>query len=226
MDDGALAQVSNEFLEYQYEVLGIKEFMYEASNGIVFSEPLEFFGYLLNRIDEPVPVLQAPVYRYLPVSKQRFSAKTGDFVITTPTGVNHFGAVLNIKEYPDGTYPGILNGLKYLDFEYVVTHSFSPMGRQDALKALERTKGMPIPYYGNNPYLFCTIGVPTDCWAPISPMTGAFTVTNPYCFNPVSAGLYATVCPQAFIGGGSASNLGSAPKVAEAGGDAASTDTN
>lgn len=27
MDDGALAQVSNEFLEYQYEVLGIKEFM-------------------------------------------------------------------------------------------------------------------------------------------------------------------------------------------------------
>lgn len=27
MDDGAIAQVSNEFLEYQYEVLGIKEFM-------------------------------------------------------------------------------------------------------------------------------------------------------------------------------------------------------
>ena len=27
MDDGALAQVSNEFLEYQYEVLGIREFM-------------------------------------------------------------------------------------------------------------------------------------------------------------------------------------------------------
>jgi type IV secretion system protein VirB4 len=118
--------------------------MYEASNGMVFSEPLEFFGYLLNRIDEPVPVLQAAIYNYLPVSKQRFSAKTGDFVVTTPTGINHFGAILNIKEYPDGTYPGILNGLKYLDFEYVVTHSFSPMGRQDALKALERTKGMMI----------------------------------------------------------------------------------
>jgi type IV secretion system protein VirB4 len=118
--------------------------MYEASNKIVFSETLEFFGYLLNRIDEPVPVLQAPVYGYLPVSKQRFSAKTGDFVVTTPNGVNHFGAILNIKEYTDGTYPGILNGLKYLDFEYVVTHSFSPMGRQDALKALDRTKGAMI----------------------------------------------------------------------------------
>lgn len=118
--------------------------MYEASNGIVFSEALEFYGYLLNRIDEPVPVLPAPVYNYLAVSKQRFSAKTGDFVITTPDGLNQFGAILNIKEYTDGTYPGILNGLKYLDFEYVVTHSFSPIGRQDALKALDRTKGMMI----------------------------------------------------------------------------------
>jgi len=118
--------------------------MYEAGNGVVFSETLEFFGYLLNRIEEPVPVLQAPIYNYLPVSKQRFSAKTGDFVVTTPNGVNHFGAILNIKEYTEATYPGILNGLKYLDFEYVVTHSFSPMGRQDALKALDRTKGAMI----------------------------------------------------------------------------------
>jgi type IV secretion system protein VirB4 len=118
--------------------------MYEAANGVVFSEALEFYGYLLNRIDEPVPVLPAPVPEYLPISKQRFSAKTGDFVLTAPDGKNHFGAILNIKEYTDGTYPGILNGLKYLDFEYVITHSFSPMGRQDALKALERTKGMMI----------------------------------------------------------------------------------
>lgn len=118
--------------------------MYEAANGVVFSEALEFYGYVLNRIDEPVPVLPAPVPEYLPLSKQRFSARTGDFVLTTPDGANQFGAILNIKEYTEGTYPGILNGLKYLDFEYVITHSFSPMGRHDALKALDRTKGMMI----------------------------------------------------------------------------------
>lgn len=118
--------------------------MYEGSNGLVFSEALEFFGYLLNRIDEPVPVLDAPVHGYLPVSRHMFSAKTGDFVINTPHGVNHFGAMLNVKEYTESTYPGILNRLKYLDFEYVITHSFSPMGRQDALKVLDRTKGMMI----------------------------------------------------------------------------------
>ena len=65
-------------------------------------------------------------------------------MIRTPSGSNHYGAILNVKEYPDGTYPGILNGLKYLDFEYVLTHSFSPMGRQDALRVLDRTKGMMI----------------------------------------------------------------------------------
>lgn len=118
--------------------------MYEAPNGVVFSELLEFFGYVLNRIDEPVPVLKAPISKYLPISRLMFSDKTGDFVVSTPSGANHFGAILNIKEYTDTTYPGIMNGLKYLDVEYVVTHSFSPMGRQDALKVLDRTKGMMI----------------------------------------------------------------------------------
>ncbi len=55
--------------------------MYEAKHGGVFSEPLEFFGYLLNRIDEPVPVLPAPVHAYLPVSRHMFSPRTGDFVV-------------------------------------------------------------------------------------------------------------------------------------------------
>lgn len=118
--------------------------LYEADNGVVFSEVLEHFGFVLNRIDEPVPALAAPVHDYLAVSRHVFSSRTGEFLIRTPEGRNVFGAILNIKEYCDGTWPGILNGLKYLDFEYVITHSFSPMGRQDALRVLDRTKGMMI----------------------------------------------------------------------------------
>src|SRR3546814_3240966 len=78
--------------------------MYEAPNGVIFSEVLEHFGYILNRVDEPVPVLKAPIGRYLPVSRLMFSDKTGDFIINTPTGENHFGAILNIKEYSEATY--------------------------------------------------------------------------------------------------------------------------
>lgn len=58
-----------------------------------------------------------------------------------------------------------------------------------------------IPYYNNDPFLFCTIGVPSDCWAPINPATGAFTVTNPYCYNAYSSAMYARVCPHAFTSG-------------------------
>jgi hypothetical protein len=59
----------------------------------------------------------------------------------------------------------------------------------------------PIPYYGNNPFIFCTVGVPQDCWAPISKELGTFTVTNYYCFNAYSALLFARVCPKAFAMG-------------------------
>lgn len=61
-----------------------------------------------------------------------------------------------------------------------------------------------IPYYGNDPFVFYAFGVPADCWVPLNPVTGAFTVTNGYCFNPVSAAQYVRVCPHAFISAGQA----------------------
>lgn len=115
--------------------------LYESVHRQVFSENLEFYGYLLNHTDEPVPVLQAPIYGYLPTSRHLFNPGSGDFAVRTSNGENHYGAILNIKEYADSSWPGILNGLKYLEFEYVVTHSFTPMSRYDAMKVLQRTKG-------------------------------------------------------------------------------------
>jgi hypothetical protein len=58
-----------------------------------------------------------------------------------------------------------------------------------------------IPYWGNNPFLFCTYGVPQDCWAPVSPQLGTYVVTDEYCFNAWSASLYSRVCPKAFPNG-------------------------
>lgn len=57
----------------------------------------------------------------------------------------------------------------------------------------------PIPYYGDDPFLFCTFGVPADCWVPLNPATGTFVVWDDECFNPVSAAQYARVCPHAFV---------------------------
>jgi type IV secretion system protein VirB4 len=113
---------------------------YTASNGIVFSELLRFLGYILNHSDDVVPVLPARIYNYLPTSRHIFNEKNGNHLIQTANGVDYFGCMLTVKEFPNGTYPGILNNLKYVDFEYIITHSFSPTGKHDALKQLERTK--------------------------------------------------------------------------------------
>jgi hypothetical protein len=65
--------------------------------------------------------------------------------------------------------------------------------------SVSATKGYEHPqYYNNDPFTFCTDGVPEDCWALIDAATGSYTVTNQYCFNPVSAATYARVCPKAF----------------------------
>jgi len=66
-----------------------------------------------------------------------------------------------------------------------------------------------IPYYGNNPYLFCKLGMPSDCWLPGDPVTGSITVTDWECYNPTSALVYKDVCPKAFPGASGSGALGS-----------------
>jgi len=64
-----------------------------------------------------------------------------------------------------------------------------------------------IPYYNNDPFTFCTYGVPEDCWFPISKELGTYGVISQYCFNPVSAQMFADVCPHAFPKGGSSAKM-------------------
>src|SRR3546814_11189933 len=63
--------------------------MYEAPNGVIFSAVLEHFGYILNRVVERVPVLKAPIGRYLLVSRLLFSENTGTLYINTPPVEKH-----------------------------------------------------------------------------------------------------------------------------------------
>jgi hypothetical protein len=58
-----------------------------------------------------------------------------------------------------------------------------------------------IPYYGNNPFLFCTYGVPEDCWVPKHKETGEYRITNRKCFKKPSADMYSRICKQAFPNG-------------------------
>ena len=123
-------------LDYSPRRLGT----YVGANGHLFSEVYEFYSFLINHTDEPIPVVDAPAWTYLATSQYAFSRNNGNFVIRSSDNVDYFGAILNIKEFSDNTYPGILNGMKYVKCEYIITHSFTPMARPDALASLEATK--------------------------------------------------------------------------------------
>lgn len=126
--------------DYTPERLGL----YEDQAGVARSSALQLFSRLINCSEAPVAALRAPVPAFLPLSRHTFSPRTGDFAVSLPEGGIRYGAILNVKEFPEATWPGVLNGLKYLDLEYVITQSFTPIARQDALRALDRTKGMMI----------------------------------------------------------------------------------
>lgn len=90
--------------------------------GHVYSEPLEFFGYLVNGEFQQIPLPQGPLDSCLLTSRPMFGSEA--FELRMPTQ-SKFGAVLGIKEYPASTWPGFLNQTLLLPFEFVLVQSFA-----------------------------------------------------------------------------------------------------
>ena len=106
-----------------------------------FSSALEFLGYLVNGGWESVPVPSGRIAEALPTSRLFF--RTEKVEIRMP-GATRYAALLDLKDYPEETEPGILDGLLYGDFEYIETQSFTILDRPTAKEALERQRNQLI----------------------------------------------------------------------------------
>lgn len=104
-----------------------------------FSEPAEFFGFLLNGQHESVPLLKTRISNYLPSARPFFSPHGELAALRHPRGTRRL-AMVEIREYPESTEPGHTNELLKLPFEYVLTQSFGAMSKAEGLKALKRQK--------------------------------------------------------------------------------------
>lgn len=102
-----------------------------------FSEPAEFFGFLLNGKTEPVPALEAKLSSYLPAARP-FFASPGDQAEVRGTNWSRRFCMVEIREYCNATKPGHLNRLMKLPFEFVLTQSFGTLSLSDGLAALTR----------------------------------------------------------------------------------------
>jgi type IV secretion system protein VirB4 len=136
------AQVESGLKSWDPVPLGVyrKQIRY-TQRPVRFSAALEFLGYLVNAAWEPVPVPSGRIAEALPTSRLFF--RTEKVEIRMP-GATRYAALLDLKDYPEETEPGMLDGLLYGDFEYIETQSFTILDRPTAKEALERQRNQLI----------------------------------------------------------------------------------
>lgn len=107
---------------------------YEDETGVECSQILTFLNFLISGEWQKVRVPRAPLNEYLGTSWVFVGTETIE--IRSPTKTRYAQCV-DFKDYSAHTEPGILNGLMYEDFEYVMTHSFSFMEKRQGHEFLK-----------------------------------------------------------------------------------------
>src|SRR5690606_108514 len=109
---------------------------YRGPSGHTNNELLELLSALYNGEMRPVrrPDEETDIGRMLPYRRVSFGL---DAMELRGAGQPDFAAVLSLKDYPDATSPGLLDGMLRLPFEMVVTESFAPQERQIARERMD-----------------------------------------------------------------------------------------
>ena len=128
-------------LEAALKRYGIEALGTYSRGSVLYSRALEFFGFLLNAVWETVPVPSGPIYDALGTARLFFGVERIE--IRNPTE-SRFAAILDLKDYPEWSEPGILNSLLYGDYEFIETQSFSGLEKNVAKSYLERQRNQLI----------------------------------------------------------------------------------
>ncbi len=130
-------QVEAGLSPYEPFALGIYDEPSKTDNTktIQFSETLTFYSFLLNGVWQKVGVQNTSIKNYLPHVRLFFGGEKLE--IRTPDK-QLFGAILDLKDYSDSSYAGVLNTLFYAPFPFVETQSFSILSKSEAKEALSR----------------------------------------------------------------------------------------
>lgn len=104
-------------------------------NGILHSEALEFFDFLINGDYCRRALPKKPLYNCLARNRVFFGSDSFEVRGVTDTKL---GAILGINEYPEGTEPGLINALLSAPFELVITQSFNFLSKPVAVEILQR----------------------------------------------------------------------------------------
>lgn len=105
-------------------------------NGRVYSSQLAFYRRLLSGLWQKTAVTRTPFYETFGTSDLFFSADAGQ---CNNAAGNHFFRGIEIKDFAPQTATGITDVLLYAPCDYVMTHSFTCMAKDEAQKHIKRT---------------------------------------------------------------------------------------
>jgi len=123
---------------------GIQQLSTYTHDGMEFSRQLEFYSFLLSGKKIRVAVQDAPLNKYLTGGLQRLYFNKASAALKSVDGSSRFVKIIEIKEYSNTTHAGMLNALMYLDVEYTITQSFTPLHNTDAKSMIKRKRNQLI----------------------------------------------------------------------------------
>ncbi len=100
-----------------------------------YSYPLEFLGYLVNGFWRKIPLGYKHAGKTILASKIHFEK---DFYVIESTDRKKCGGVISISEYVNQSAAGMIDGLLTLPVEFVLTQSFTFLGKATAINLLKQ----------------------------------------------------------------------------------------
>lgn len=117
--------------EYGVKPLGLYE-----KNKIMWSEPMSFYGSLINLKKYSYKLPPGPICDYLPVRRKYFGWRR---MAVENKKNNTLGVVLSIKNYSQQTLAGMLDVVSALHSEATLTQSWEPMSKSAAISKIKKT---------------------------------------------------------------------------------------
>lgn len=109
-----------------------------TENNLTYSAQLEFYNYILGGRFLKTRALNSKISDYLTGGLKNIQF-SGDLVqLNYNDGAKKFAQAIEIKDYSSETFVGMLNALMYLDVNYTMTQSFTPMARVKSKSILKK----------------------------------------------------------------------------------------
>jgi type IV secretion/conjugal transfer VirB4 family ATPase len=102
---------------------------------ITYSSLLSFFNFLISGVWQKVRLPRTPLNEYLGTAWIFVGSETIELRNSSQT---RYAQALDFKDYTAHTEPGLLNKLLYVDFEYIMTQSFSFLSKHQSKSYLEQ----------------------------------------------------------------------------------------